>query len=301
MSRKTHPSRCSKQHVAKVGVGWKCFQVMVNVIVNPRGLRHLVFPLLIAAAVREERHPSPLQTCHLLWRQSTTAGSSQPKILWLIGRHDKRRLLALDDTYVGIGSPGKKVLSEKALVKLPVEWQFPSLDQRYMRPSLIAFSVAVYAVLHDVSAMYLPCVVYLPVDDATLVGCTYQVVFVHTVCLLPRKAEPVGDMGSEPLPEDAARRVTALYILDGNRLEGRQAYRLAVSACTWLARPLVVAIILPRLIVVATGVLVVALAYVVGHIAIVVVRVDVTHETFLLAAVRAGELSLAASRQAAGF
>jgi hypothetical protein len=64
-------------------------------------------------------------------------------------------------------------------------------------------------------------------------------------------------------------------------------------------RPLVVVIVFGGLIVVAAGVLMVALPNIVGYILIPVVGIHISHETFLLATVRAGELLLTSARQAA--
>ena len=59
-------------------------------------------------------------------------------------------------------------------------------------------------------------------------------------------------------------------------------------------------IILGWFVVVTAGVLMVALAHIVGHIAMAVVSIHIAYETFLLAAMRAGELLLTTSRQLAG-
>ena len=51
---------------------------------------------------------------------------------------------------------------------------------------------------------------------------------------------------------------------------------------------------------VAAGVQVVALAHLVGEVAVVVVGIDVAHETLFLVALRAGDLLWVPSRQLAG-
>ena len=51
---------------------------------------------------------------------------------------------------------------------------------------------------------------------------------------------------------------------------------------------------------VAAGVLVVALAHLVGEVAVVVVGIDVAHEALLLVAFRAGDFPRVPSRQLAG-
>ena len=64
-----------------------------------------------------------------------------------------------------------------------------------------------------------------------------------------------------------------------------------VAGCR-LCGPLVVAIVVTGLVMIAAGVLVVALTYIVAHILVPVVSIHIAYETFLLAALRAGELLL---------
>ena len=61
--------------------------------------------------------------------------------------------------------------------------------------------------------------------------------------------------------------------------------------------PLVVVVVFRGLVVVAAGVLVVALAHRVGNVLESVLRVDIAHEAFLLSAVRTGELTGLVTRQ----
>ena len=74
-----------------------------------------------------------------------------------------------------------------------------------------------------------------------------------------------------------------------------------MNASFRLMRPLVVVILFAGLIVITTGVLVVALAHVVGHILVSVMGIHIANETFLLAAVRAGELLLTLTGQLSVF
>ena len=74
-----------------------------------------------------------------------------------------------------------------------------------------------------------------------------------------------------------------------------------MTACFRLTRPLVVMIVLAGLIVVAAGVLVVALTHIVGHILVSVVGIYIAHKAFFLAAVRAGELLLTFTGQLSVF
>ena len=69
-------------------------------------------------------------------------------------------------------------------------------------------------------------------------------------------------------------------------MEGRKRNRRAMTASFRLMCPLVVTIVFAGLIVIATGMLVVALAHVVCHILVSVVGIHIAHETFLFAAMR---------------
>ena len=66
-------------------------------------------------------------------------------------------------------------------------------------------------------------------------------------------------------------------------------------------RPLVVVIVFAGLIVIAAGVLVVALANIVCYIPVSVMGIHIANETFLLAAIGAGELLLTLTGQLSVF
>ena len=89
------------------------------------------------------------------------------------------------------------------------------------------------------------------------------------------------------------------HILHRERQEWRRQHGLAVVICTHLRFlcPLVIVIILAGFVMIAPGMLVVALANFIGHIAKAVLRIYVTHETLLLATMWAGELLLTLTRQ----
>ncbi len=48
-----------------------------------------------------------------------------------------------------------------------------------MGPSLETVAMAVYAVLHDMTSMYLSTLVNLPEDDVATTGCTNEVVLIY--------------------------------------------------------------------------------------------------------------------------
>ena len=93
-----------------------------------------------------------------------------------MGSHDEGSLLALYQADMGIGMLGEQVLTEETLVELPVGWQQSGAYEWHVSPSLIAVTMAVEAVLHDVAAMYLSEVIYLPKDDIPLAGGSNQIV-----------------------------------------------------------------------------------------------------------------------------
>ena len=72
-----------------------------------------------------------------------------------------------------------------------------------------------------------------------------------------------------------------------------------IAVCR-LCDPLVVAIVVTGLVMIAAGVLVVALTYIVGHVLVAAVGIHIAYETFLLAAVWAGEFLLTAPRYVRG-
>ena len=93
--------------------------------------------------------------------------------------------------------------------------------------------------------------------------------------------------------------MAAQDILHGDGLECRQWLGRAVAflACSWFLCPLVVTVVVAGLIVVAAGVLVVALAHAVGHVLVAVLGVDIAHEAFLLSTMRTAELAGLMARQ----
>lgn len=106
------------------------------------------------------------------------------------------------------------------------------------------------------------------------------------------------------------RRLAAQHILPWQWLEGwqglhsgTQVSHLGLTASETLSRPIVpriVAVILRRFVVVAAGVLMIALANGIGNVAKAVLRVHVAHETLPSAAVRTGELTGLMARESLG-
>ena len=193
------------------------------------------------------------------------------------------------------------MLSEEALVQLPVGRQQPLAYQRYVRPALEAVAVAVRAILHDVTAMRQSPVVYLPEDDVAAACGSDAVVLIDLLQSRWSNAEPRGHIRRHPLPKNTAWRLAAHNVFHRQRLEGRQRRRcgtqvshLWLTASETLAYPFVprvVVVVFRRSVVIAAGVLVVAFAHRVVQIAKTIVGIDVSYETLPLAALRTGELT----------
>ena len=282
-----------QQHVAEVRVRGIGLQLHRHAVLDARGALHLSAPLLVAAAVGEHRDLPSLEAADALGRQAAAAAGGQPQVLRPAGCHHEGRLLALHQAHMGIGTAAEQVLAEQALVERPPRRQHPRPYQRYVRPALKAAAVAVGAILHDVARVYPLLLVNLPEDHAFPARGANEVVIVHAPQLLLRQAQPRGHVAAEPPPEGASRRPAAHHILHRHRLErGRRRGRaVAFRMRLEFPRPRVVTIIIARLVVVAAGVLVVALAHAVGHIAQAVPRVHVAHEALRLAAMGAAQLA----------
>ena len=162
-------------------------------------------PLVVTAAIGEENDATALQTMQTLSGESAATGRGQPEVFRTAGGHDEGGLLALHDAHVVVGATGQQVLSEEALIELPVLWQHSVANQLDVRPALIAAAVAVGMVLHDVSAVYLSEVVYLPEDDVGLVGSSQLVVVEDLTESLMRDGKSPCHVVGQPLPEGALR------------------------------------------------------------------------------------------------
>lgn len=264
---------------------------------------HLFLPLAVASAVGEECDAPSGQAFHLFRRQTAAAGCGKPQVLGQIGSHEDGRLLALYDAHMCFWVLGKQMFAEEALVQLPVLWKQLLFNQRYVGPALETVPVPVAAVLHDVPAVYQPLTVYLPEDDVSAPCGSDVVVLIYPPKCLLTYADSRCCNNSEPIPEGAVRRMAAPYVLPGEWPEGRKLYGpdVALNPDACFPGPLVVAEILRRLVVVAAGVLVVALAHLVGHIGEVLLRIHVAHEALHPATLGALEFLLSVSRQLAGF
>ena len=195
------------------------------------------------------------------------------------------------------------MLPEEALIELPVEWQESLLDEQPVRPALIAAAVTVRAVLHDVAAVHLPQAVYLPEDDVPPSCGADAVILIDALHLFWRDAEPLGKIRGEPLPERAAGRMASDDKVCRKRRERRELRQPRGCMLRWNRNTLclgVVAEVFRGFAVVAAGVLVVALAHLIGNVLEAVVGIDVADEALTPAALRALELLLPPPRQLPG-
>ena len=97
------------------------------------------------------------------------------------------------------------MLTEETLVQLPVGRQHIFPYKPDMRPSLKALPVTVFVILHNVSTMHLPLMVYLPKDDIAAAGSADEVVIIDTPQIICREVQSAGDIPLHPLPEVAVR------------------------------------------------------------------------------------------------
>lgn len=289
----------AQQEVGQIGVGCILLEPGGYVVVDAGGLAHLPAPLVVAAAVGKQGDTTASQAFQPFYGQSATARRGHPQVLRTVGGHDECRLLALDDADVLLRVPVQQVFAIQALVERPVQGQPSGTYQCDVRPALVAAAVAVGMVLHDVSAVYASLAVYLPEDDVALPGGSHEVVVVDAPQLLLTDGEACGDGLRQPLPKGALRRMAAQDVGRVQWLEGRQGwwrcvlrFRLNTHLC-----PLVVAVVFGRGVVVAAGVLVVALAHRVVHVAVAVLGVDVAHQALPSSALRTGELAGLVARQ----
>ena len=195
----------AEDEVGQIGVGGVAFEAGRDGVADGGSELHVAAPLVVAAAVGEEDDATALQTVQALGGESTAAAGGQPKVFRTAGGHDEGGLLALHDAHVVVWAACQQVLSEEALVELPVLRQQSVADQLRVRPALIAATVAVGMVLHDVTAVNMAEVVYLPEDDVGLVGGAEQVVVVDLTEPLGRNGKSPRHVVGHPLPEGALR------------------------------------------------------------------------------------------------
>lgn len=240
-----------------------------------------------------------MEACRALRCEAAAATGGQPQLVRAEGCHEERRLLALHQTDVRLGTARQQVLAEEALVELPVGRQQSDADEPRVRPPLEALAVAVGAVLHDVAAVHPALLVHLPEDDGAAARGTDEVVVVDALQAVAADAQAAGDDVGEPLPENTPWRMAAHDVAHIQRLERRQGCGRCMLRRNrnTLFGPLVVAVVVRGFVVVAARVLVVALAHRVGHILVAVPGVHIAHEAFLLATVRTGELAGLMARQ----
>lgn len=162
-------------------------------------------PLIVTAAIGEEDDATALQTVQTLGGESAATGRGQPEVFRTAGGHNEGGFLALHDAHVVVGATGQQMLSEETLIELPVLWEQSVANQLDVRPALIAPAVAVGMVLHDVSAVYLSEVVYLPEDDVGLVSGAELVVVEDLTESLGRDGKSLCHVVGQPLPEGALR------------------------------------------------------------------------------------------------
>ena len=195
----------TEDEVGQVGVGSVAFETRRDGVVDGGGCLHMAAPLVVAAAVGEEDDATALQTMQTLDGEPATTGRSHPEVFRSAGGHDEGGLLALHDAHVVVGATGQQVLSEEALIELPVLWQHSVANQLDVRPALIAAAVAVGMILHDVTTVDLLEVVYLPEDDVGLVGGSKLVVVEDLTESLRRDGKSLCYVVGQPLPEGALR------------------------------------------------------------------------------------------------
>ena len=114
---------------------------------------------------------------------------------------------------MGVRTKTKQVFAKEALIELPVWRQQSYSNERYMRPSLKAFAMAIETVVHDMSAMYLLLTVYLPENDIPFLCGTNEIIVINAADLFWGETEFAGNSGGEPLPECTMGRMTARDIL----------------------------------------------------------------------------------------
>lgn len=103
----------------------------------------------------------------------------------------------------------KQMLSEVALIELPIRWEQLPPYESGVYPSLISVSVAVGSVLHDVSAVYEALLVNLPEDDVVATGGAQHVVVEDAFKVFWFDAQPGCCVVGQPLPQGTLCGVTS--------------------------------------------------------------------------------------------
>ena len=106
---------------------------------------------------------------------------------------------------MGLWLPTEQMLTKEALIECPIGRQQSFPNERNMRPSLKAFTMTVETVVHDMSAVYLLLMVYLPKDDITFICGSNEVVIKYTLDLFWRKVESLGYIRRKPSPKSTIR------------------------------------------------------------------------------------------------
>ena len=97
----------------------------------------------------------------------------------MYGSHDERRFLAFHETHGGVRTCGQQVLSEEALYQREVLSQQALANHSCMYPALIAITMAIGTILHDMTGTDALVLIDLPEDDLTTAGrptagCTFR-------------------------------------------------------------------------------------------------------------------------------
>ena len=292
-----------QQQVGQVGVRRVLLQLFRERVADALCLPEPLAPLSEAAAVGEDDEATAAQHGKLFGSEAAAATRCQPKHRRMDGREDECRLLAFHEADGGVGSERQQVLTEEALAEHEVGRQQLLLDEPRVHPALVALTVALAVVLHDVAGAYAPLVVNLPEDDVAAPGGTDGVVVEHAVGIVPAEACLAGAVGREPLPEGAFWRVAFQQVL---RVKRHQRFFLRWRAGRNFpfggvaVAPRLVVVEVSGLVVVAATLFVVAASAGVVNIAAVVPRIDVAHEAALASAPRTGGLLLPSSRHFRG-
>ena len=217
----------------------------------------------------------------------------------MYGSHDKRRLLAFHETHGGVRTYRQQVLAEEALYQREVLSQQALANHSSMYPALIALTMAIGTVLHDMTGTNTLMFIDLPEDDLATTGGSDVIVIVEALGCFFADAQLLSTRYAKPLPKGAVWRVALCHIALRQRFNDNGSRRLLyddlqgllVRPCPWL-----VAEELCGFVVVAAAVFMVAAPYPVIDILAVALCIDIAHEAALASAMRTGGFLLAATR-----
>ncbi len=138
-------------------------------------------------------------------------------MLGMYGSHDERRLLAFHDTHGGVRTCRQQVLAEEALHQRKVLTQQALANHSSMYPSLIALTMAIGTVLHDMTGTNTLMFIDLPEDDLATTGGSDVIVIVEALGCFFADAQPLDARCAKPLPKGAVWRVALCNVVLGQR------------------------------------------------------------------------------------